>query len=106
MKLSISVAVLLAALPAAAWDVEQNEDIRKTFALSGSTPVKIIVDNVNGSIHVKGIDGSEARMVAHQRVHADSTEKAAEARRDVRLDSSQDGNTVRLYVDGPFRCHD
>jgi hypothetical protein len=39
-------------------------------------------------------------------LRADSPEKAAEARRDVSLDISQDANTVRLYVDGPFRCRD
>jgi hypothetical protein len=27
-----------------------------------------------------------------------------DARREIRVDMTQEGNTVRLYVDGPFRC--
>jgi hypothetical protein len=87
-------------------DVEQNETIQKTYPLSGAAPKKIIVDNVNGSIHVTGYAGSEVRLVAHKHLRADSSETAEEARRDVKLDISQDGNTVRFYVDGPFRCRD
>src|SRR5205085_7362125 len=33
----------------------------------------------------------------------DSNEAAQEAKRDVKLDLSQQGNFVRLYEDGPFR---
>jgi hypothetical protein len=36
-------------------------------------------------------------------IGADSNEGIQEARRDVKLDMSQQGNFVRLYVDGPFR---
>jgi hypothetical protein len=87
-------------------DVEQNETIQKTYPLPGAAPKKIIVDNVNGSIHVTGYAGSEVRLVAHKRLRAESSEAAEEARRDVKLDISQDGNTLRFYVDGPFRCRD
>jgi hypothetical protein len=103
--LSIACGLLLACLPALADDVEQRETIEKTFAVSGAAR-KVIVDNVEGSIQVTGRPGSEIRLVARKRLRADSPEKAAEARRDVSLDISQDGDTVRLYVDGPFRCRD
>jgi hypothetical protein len=99
-----AVALLIGGLPAAAWDIDQHEEIQKSFSFSGAP--HIIVDNVNGSIHVKGVAGNEARMLVHKRLRADSTGKAEEAERDVRLDISQDGNTLRLYVDGPFRCKD
>ena len=46
------------------------------------------------------------RLVARKRLRADSSETAEQARRDVKLDISQDANTVRFYVDGPFRCRD
>ena len=87
-------------------EVEQNEIIQKTYPLSGAAPNKIVVDNVNGSIHVTGYAGSEVRLVAHKRLRAESSEAAEQARRDVKLDISQDANTVRFYVDGPFRCRD
>jgi hypothetical protein len=105
-RFPITFGLLLACLPlmASAAEVQQNETIQKTYPLSGSAPKKVIVDNVNGSIHVTGYAGSEVRLVAHKRLRADSTEAAEQARRDVKLDISQDANTVRFYVDGPFRC--
>ena len=102
----IAAGLLIACLPGIAAEVEQNETIQKAFSLSGGTPGKVIVDNVNGSIQVTGRSGNEVRLVAHKRLRADSPEKAEQAKRDVTLDISQDGNTVRFYVDGPFRCRD
>lgn len=95
---------LLLCLPLAAAGVDQSETIEKTYPLSGVAPKKVIVDNVNGSIHVTGYAGSEVRLVAHKRLRADSSETAEQARREVTLDISQQDNTVRFYVDGPFRC--
>jgi hypothetical protein len=102
----IAFGLLLACVPLMAAEVEQNETIQKTYPLSGAAPKKVIVDNVDGSIHVTGVAGSEVRLVAHKRLRADSPETAEQARRDVKLDISQDANTVRFYVDGPFRCRD
>lgn len=105
-RFSIAAVLLLAGMPLLAAEVEQNETIQKTYPLAGSAPRKVIVDNVNGSIRVTGYAGSEFRLVAHKRLRAESSERAERARRDVTLDISQDGNTVRFYVDGPFRCRD
>jgi hypothetical protein len=97
--------LLLVCLPLTA-GIEQNETIQQTYPLPGSAPKKVVVDNVNGSIHVTGYAGGEVRLVAQKRLRADSPEAAEQARRDVKLDISQDANTVRFYVDGPFRCRD
>src|ERR1700735_4630006 len=104
--LSIACGLWIVYLPALADEVEKHETIEKTFSLSGAAARKVIVDNVEGSIQVSGRPGSEIRLVARKRLRADSAEKAAEARRDVSLDISQDANTLRLYVNGPFRCRD
>jgi len=98
--------LLLACMPLMAAGVEQNETIQHTYPLPGAAPQKVIVDNVNGSIHVTGYAGNEVRLTTHKRLRADSSETAEQARRDVKLDISQDANTVRFYVDGPFRCRD
>jgi len=103
-RFPIALALFLACLPLKAAEVEQNETIQKTYPLTSAAPKKVIVDNVNGSIHVTGYAGSEVRLVAHKRLRADSPETAERARRDVTLDISQEANTVRFYVDGPFRC--
>lgn len=106
MALLLAGLALLTGLALKAADVDQRETIRNTYPLSGSSPKKVIVDNVTGSIRVTGYAGSEVRLVAQKRLRADSPESAEQARRDVKLDITQDANTVRFYVDGPFRCRD
>src|SRR5207244_9704203 len=97
-------------LLACGWDDERNgrvneqETIRKTFDVaSASNPKKVLVDNISGFIHVTGYGGSQVQVSVVKQIHADSNEAAQEAKRDVKLDLSQQGNFVRLYEDGPFR---
>ncbi len=106
MKLSIALVcgLCVVCLPCLAEDVDQRETIEKTFPLSGDSARKLVVDDLDGSIQVTGRPGSEIHLIARKRLTADSPEEAAEARRGVTLDISQNANTVRLYVDGPFRC--
>ena len=105
-RCTIAAGLILAGLPLMAAEVVESETIQKTFTLSGSAPKKILVDNVFGSIHVTGYSGSEVHLAAHKTLRADSSEAAERGRREVTLDISQEGNTVRFYVDGPFRCGD
>jgi len=105
MRMRFAIALLIAALPLPAAEVEQNETIQKTYPLSGAAK-KVIVDNMTGSIHVTGYAGNEVRLVAHKHLTADSAEAAERARREVALDITQDAGAVRFYVDGPFRCRD
>ena len=104
--------ILLALVPLAAqqhyddrnWKVEDRDTIRRSFDLSsGSGSKKLLVDNVSGFVHVTGYAGSQAQAVVEKHIYADSNEALAEAKRDVKLDMSQQGNFARLYVDGPFR---
>jgi hypothetical protein len=86
------------------WRYEDHETMQRNFTLnSGSDPKKLLVDNISGEIHVTGYTGSEIRMTATRRNRAESQAALDEAKRDVKLDISQQGNFVRLYVDGPFR---
>jgi len=88
------------------WRVEDKENIQRTFNVSsGSGTQKLLVDNISGYIHVTGYAGRDIQLTAVKQIGADSNEALAEARRDVKLDISQQGNFVRLYVDGPFRSN-
>lgn len=88
------------------WRLNEEQTLRKTFDVSsGSGPRRLLVDNISGSIHVTGSGGSQVQVVVQQHIHADSNEAVTEARRDVKVDMSQQGNYVRLYEDGPFRSH-
>src|SRR5258708_5246741 len=74
------------------WKLNQQEPIRRSFDVPGaSNPRKLLVDNISGSIHVTGYGGSQVQAVVEQHIHADSNEAVAEARRDVKLDISQQG---------------
>ena len=85
-------------------DVEKTEKIEKSFRF---TDVKgknlLIVDNVFGSIKVTGYDGDEVFVKAVKTIHAKSDEEVEEAREEVYLDITEEGDLIELYVDGPFR---
>ena len=80
--------------------VEERQTIERTFPAAKS----INIDNVDGSIRLTGTDAREVKVEIHKTIRARSAEKVQEARREVRLDMAQQGDELRLYVDGPFRC--
>jgi hypothetical protein len=102
--------LLLAAMPAALcardydkhWNMDEKESIRKSFDVPAGGR-KLLVDNVHGFVHVTGYSGSQVQVSVEKHIYADRSEAMAEAKRDVKLDMSQQGSFVRLYVDGPFR---
>lgn len=113
MKRRALILLLLPVLAAAqrhreprSWKVEDQEKIDRSFTFSGGDPHKLVVDNVSGHVRVSGTGGSQVRISIAKHIGADSTAALAEAKRDVKLDISQQGNTVRAYVDGPFRTRD
>lgn len=80
---------------------EEKETVRRNFPAAP----RLEVDNVHGSIHVAGYNGREIQMVAEQTIRAESQDRLDAAKREVKLDTSQSGDTLAFYVDGPFRCH-
>ncbi len=86
------------------WKVEDRETIRRNFDVSpGAGPTKLLVDNISGFVHVTGYSGNQVQVSVEKRMRAESDAALAAAKREVSLDLSQQGNSVRLYVDGPFR---
>ncbi len=87
------------------YKVEEKEEIRKTLKFQDPSGVKELqIDNIFGSITVVGTNSSEVLLVAHKTIKARTKEKIQKAKEEVTLDVSEDGNTIDLYVDGPFRC--
>jgi len=85
------------------WDdlaVQEQEKIERTFPAAK----KIDVDNFDGSVTVVGADTREIKVEIHKTIRARSPEKVQEAKREVRLDMGSQGDELRFYVDGPFRC--
>ncbi len=85
-------------------DVRESAELQKTFPIAQPGSARVEVDNVWGGIKVTGYDGREVQVTARQTFIADDNERLAAARREVKLDMTQQGDTVKLYVDGPFRC--
>jgi hypothetical protein len=81
-----------------------EETIRKTFPLTAADPRALEIDNVYGSIEVVGTAAEQIQLVANKIIRADSQAELQRAQKEVTLDIAQEGNRVRLYVNGPFRC--
>jgi hypothetical protein len=93
--------ILMGALSLAYGDQEAKETIRQMLPAAA----RLEVDNVHGYIHVTGYNGNEIQMVAEKTINAESAERLEAAKREVKLDVSRAGDTLTLFVDGPFRCH-
>ncbi len=108
MKLIALAAVSLSLLAAqhrqSDWTFEDRETINRTFKVAaGDNVSKLLVDNVNGFIHVTGGAGSEIRVKVEKHIRGESQSDLDRAKHDVTVDMSQDGNSVKLYENGPFR---
>lgn len=106
-KLFTALILLVLTFQAHGFEKEEREKIERTLGFSNPSAKKtVVVDNVNGSIHVEGYAGSEVQLVVHKKVYAETTEKLATAKRKITLDISEEDNTIVLYVDAPYRRRD
>jgi len=89
------------------WDdrrltVRDSEDIRRTFhPAKTSKPLKIEVDDLEGSIQVTGHDGDQVELVAHRKNRARSEESLALAKEAVTLEMSEEQGFLGFYVRYP-----
>ncbi len=90
-----------------AFPKEVKEKIEKTLKFSNPSGEKeVIVDNINGSIQVEGYNGKEVQLIVHKTIFARSDERIELAREKIRLEITEENNTVELYVDAPYRQRD
>jgi hypothetical protein len=86
------------------WPVREQETIQKTLTLSGS-PMRLVIDNVEGYVHVTAGSGSEVQVTAHKVIRAETDSDLQEAKNEVKLEMSQRPGTVSIYYDAPWRCN-
>ena len=108
--LLVALAAISTALPALALEDSRTWRETKTFTAGGG-PRILELDGFRGDIVATGISATATRgdaveIVVHEKVTGRSKAEIDEARRQVTVDLSQQGNRVKIYVDGPFRCHD
>jgi hypothetical protein len=89
------------------WKSYKTEDIRQTLRFADpAKPGEVAVDNIFGPVTVEGYAGSEVVLEARKIVYARDEDRARKAEDEVRLDVAAKGNTLEIYVDGPFRDED
>jgi hypothetical protein len=83
--------------------VHEQEKLEKSFTMpAGHRSLEI--DNIWGSIEVTGGPGDQVQLTVNKTLRAESKEQLEKARKDVTLDITQQGDLLKLYVNGPFRC--
>src|SRR5712672_72973 len=84
----------------------EQEKIEKSFAMpAGAGRRTLEIDNVWGSIEVVGTASDHAQLTVNKSIRAESKGKIEQAKKDVTLDITQQGDALKLYVNGPFRCN-
>jgi hypothetical protein len=87
--------------------VEKKEEIKKTLKFSKTTGEKYLeLENINGSIDVIGYNGDDVQLTVHQTIEAKSDEKVMEAKEKERLEIKEEGDTITIFVDTPYRKSD
>src|SRR2546423_1633374 len=83
--------------------VREQEKIEKSFSMpSGHRSLEI--DNIWGSIEVIGGPSDQVQLTVNKTIRAESKDKLEKARKEVTLDITQQADSLKLYVNGPFRC--
>jgi DUF4097 and DUF4098 domain-containing protein YvlB len=89
----------------ASFTEHEQEKIEKSFAMPAVAGRRTLeIDNVWGSIEVVGTASDQAQITVSKSIRAESRGKIEQAKKDVTLDVTQQADTLKLYVNGPFRC--
>lgn len=84
--------------------VQKKGEVNRTLHFQDPSSLKDLqVDNIFGSIVVTGYDGKEVKLLAHKTIKARTEGRVQKAEEEVRLDITEEGNVIDIYVDGPFR---
>ena len=90
------------------WDHDyretKEEQIQKSFPVASAGLKALEIDNIWGSIDVVADAANSVEMTVQRSTRAESKAEIAKADKEVTLDITQDQGTLKLYVNGPFRC--
>lgn len=103
--LSLFAAILCPTVSIFGEKLSESRTLTRSMAFSGSGK-RLIVDNVWGSVLVKGYAGTGVEMVAQETIHAKSSDRLERASREVKLEIYERPGEIELFVNGPFRCKD
>jgi hypothetical protein len=93
------VILIAAAACALAQTAEETRDVKRNFPARA----RLEIDDVTGAIRVRGYDGTEIRVTAKETVRGETRELREQARREVKLEMREEGDTVSVSVEYPSR---
>ena len=102
--LASETAICLASSHSDRWPIREQETIQKMLALSGAR-MRLLVDNVDGYVHVTGAGGSPVQVTARKVIRAETQSDLREAKAEVNLNMTEKPGTVSVYYDAPWRCN-
>jgi hypothetical protein len=85
--------------------IEHTDTYQRTFPI-GSGERRLVVENINGPVRVTADSGNDIRVTVREEFRAETPELLTKARNEVRVEMKQEGGTVSVYLDGPFRDRD
>jgi hypothetical protein len=85
------------------WSVREQATIHKTLTLSGA-PMCLLVENIEGYVHVTAVSGSEVRVTAHKTIRTDADADLQQAKREVTLDMNEKPGSVSIEYNAPWNC--
>ena len=85
------------------WTVREEENTQKTMTLSGE-PMRLVIDNLDGYVHVTGTTGSQVRVTAHKTIRAETQSDLNQAKSEVKLDMTEQPGSVSIEYAAPWRC--
>jgi hypothetical protein len=83
--------------------VRDQENIQKSFAMPAGHK-SLEIDNIWGSIEVVADTADKVELAVVRTTQAESKDQLERAKKEVTLDVTQEEGTLKLYVNGPFRC--
>ena len=98
---AILLGALALAIPVCSGAAEHTDTWQRTFPLTGSGERKLSIEAINGNIRVTGDNGQDIRVTVKEEYKADTPEDLNTVRNDFKLQITQEGNAVRLYLDPP-----
>jgi hypothetical protein len=84
--------------------VQKTGEVNRTLSFHDpSAQNDLQVDNIFGSIVVTGYTGKKVKLYARKTIKARTEGRVQKAEEEVKLDITEEGNVIDIYVDGPFR---
>lgn len=82
---------------------KSTETISKELGFSSnSSENMLVVQNVNGPIHVEGYDGKTIKIEIEKEISAKSDNKLAEGKREIQVKFEEIGNRIFVYLESPL----